>query len=272
MEERTPSGSKFYYDQGEFIPIISSDSYASYYYICDHLGSIREMSDISGNIVASYQYDPYGKIIAKTGSVDANFQFAGMHYLPEVGLNLTWYRAYNADAGRWLSRDPIGEEGGVNLYGYVRGRVIGYKDPLGLCAKGDFNLVKLKAEVTPDGQSPDQKDLIDKAIDLENQAFPEAGEAAERTQKAWTGITQMYTSGGYPFNIWLELEYECCNCKGTWMDQESVKQEVAPGDQQGSPGPNYTVNFPLVGQFIHDDVEYTKTVMINSAKKKCASQ
>jgi RHS repeat-associated protein len=48
------------------------------------------------------------------------------------GLNLTMFRQYNSSLGRWLSRDPIGEAGGVNLYGYCFGDPISWIDPLGL--------------------------------------------------------------------------------------------------------------------------------------------
>jgi len=46
---------------------------------------------------------------------------------------LTWFRAYDANSGTWLSADPIGEEGGLNLYGYVNNDPISELDPLGLC-------------------------------------------------------------------------------------------------------------------------------------------
>jgi hypothetical protein len=47
-------------------------------------------------------------------------------------LYLTKYRAYDPRDGRWLSRDPIEEAGGLNLYGYVGGNPVSYVDPLGL--------------------------------------------------------------------------------------------------------------------------------------------
>ena len=47
------------------------------------------------------------------------------------GLHLAPFRAYDARLGRWLSRDPIGEEGGINLYGYVGDNPINSVDLLG---------------------------------------------------------------------------------------------------------------------------------------------
>ena len=55
-----------------------------------------------------------------------------MQYHAPSGLYLTKYRAYDPKDGRWLSRDPIEEAGGLNLYAYVRGNPIAYIDPLGL--------------------------------------------------------------------------------------------------------------------------------------------
>ena len=55
-----------------------------------------------------------------------------MHYLEGPNVYVTWNRMYDSNVGRWLSRDPIGVAGGVNLYGYVGGDVLGETDSLGL--------------------------------------------------------------------------------------------------------------------------------------------
>ena len=116
-----------YFSQGETI------SGTSYYYTKDHLGSIREITNSAGAIQAQYSYDPYGQVtkIAGTGTV-SDFQYAGYYYHAPSGLSLTLNRAYNANLGRWINRDPVGEDGGINLYAYVNNEPINERDPLGL--------------------------------------------------------------------------------------------------------------------------------------------
>jgi RHS repeat-associated protein len=57
----------------------------------------------------------------------------GQHFLPENGRYLSLYRAYDPTVGRWMSRDPIGERGGLNLYGYVSDNPTVFNDSFGLC-------------------------------------------------------------------------------------------------------------------------------------------
>jgi len=66
------------------------------------------------------------------GAFQSTLGYAGMFYHARSGLYLTHYRAYDPRLGRWLSRDPIWENGGVNLYGYVGGDPVGWTDIFGL--------------------------------------------------------------------------------------------------------------------------------------------
>jgi RHS repeat-associated protein len=102
------------------------------YYAQDHLDSVRDVVDATGNALASYDYDPYGQAIRTTGTIHTERRYAGMFYHQPSGLYLTHYRAYDPDSARWLSRDPIGEAGGTNLYAYVEGNPTSKVDPLGL--------------------------------------------------------------------------------------------------------------------------------------------
>ena len=74
----------------------------------------------------------------RQGAIEATLGYAGMFYHARSGLYLTHYRAYDPRLGRWLSRDPIWESGGINLYGYVGGDPVGWVDPYGLLSIGDL--------------------------------------------------------------------------------------------------------------------------------------
>jgi RHS repeat-associated protein len=105
----------------------------SCYYTHDHLGSIREMTDSVGTIVAQCSYDPYGQVTPiGTPSVNSDFQYAGMYRHARSGFDLTGFRQYDSGLARWLSRDPIEEFGGLNLYRYVKNNPISGIDPDGL--------------------------------------------------------------------------------------------------------------------------------------------
>jgi RHS repeat-associated protein len=104
---------------------------AAYFFTRDHLGSIREMSKGTGTVVARYDYDPYGRSTTVIGNAPTDFNFTGLYRHSKSNLDLTTYRAYDPDLGRWLSRDPIGEKGGINLYGYAENSPIEHIDPSG---------------------------------------------------------------------------------------------------------------------------------------------
>jgi RHS repeat-associated protein len=127
-EERDASNNvtKRYYPQGMQVGT------TNYYYTKDHLGSIRELTDSSGAMQTRYDYDPYGRRTKLSGTLDTDFGFTGHYYHQPSGLSLALYRAYDADLVRWISRDPIGELGGINLYGYVSDNPVTWLDILGL--------------------------------------------------------------------------------------------------------------------------------------------
>ena len=132
-EERDAIGAtviKRFFAQGEQI------SGTNYFFTRDHLGSVREMTESSQAIRARHDYDPYGRRTRISGDLEANFAFTGHYYHAVSGLYLTLYRAYDSDIGRWLNRDPIMEESGINLYGFVRNAPTQFVDPFGDAEQG----------------------------------------------------------------------------------------------------------------------------------------
>ena len=127
-EERDAAGNvtRRFYPQGEQAGAVK------YFYTKDHLGSIREVLGANGTVVSSSRYDAWG-VRTTVGAQDAaSFGFTGHLEHKELGLVFTLYRAYDSATGRWLSRDPMGEDGGINLYGYVSNSPVDMIDPDGL--------------------------------------------------------------------------------------------------------------------------------------------
>ncbi|MES2995807.1 MAG: RHS repeat-associated core domain-containing protein [Verrucomicrobiota bacterium] len=138
--EKSPAGAvtKKFYGDGE--QRIGGADAGNYYYTRDHLGSIREVLKSDQSLAARYDYDAYGKrsIITQDSSYNGcDFGYTGHFTFANVPAGqsefvLTHFRAYDPELGRWLSADPIGEAGGMNLYAYVGGNPIYLVDPLGL--------------------------------------------------------------------------------------------------------------------------------------------
>jgi RHS repeat-associated protein len=88
----------------------------------------------TSDVVAHYEYGSFGELIRATGSKkdDFNFRFSTKYQDAETGLLYYGFRYYDPVTGRWLNRDPIGEAGGLNLYGMVGNDAVNRLDVLGL--------------------------------------------------------------------------------------------------------------------------------------------
>jgi RHS repeat-associated protein len=137
-----------YYAEGE---LAAGSPAQPYYYGVDQLGSVRRA--FADTITApAYSYDPYGNALQVTAPL-TDFGYAGTFYNADSGLYLTPFRAYDPVAGRWLSRDPVGEasDPAGNLYAYVQSNPIFYTDPEGLQSIPDPNGVVPGGPWTPAG-------------------------------------------------------------------------------------------------------------------------
>ena len=82
---------------------------------------------------ARYEYAPFGGMLTAEGDVvhTNKFRFSCEYTDDELGLVYYNYRHLNPTDGRWINRDPIAEQGGWNLYAFVRNNGIKNQDHLG---------------------------------------------------------------------------------------------------------------------------------------------
>ncbi|HPC96721.1 MAG TPA: RHS repeat-associated core domain-containing protein [Sedimentisphaerales bacterium] len=118
---------------GSFCMIEAAGGYAgTYFYHYDALGSVVALSDADGDTVQVYEYDVYGQVAASDPNHPNRFMFTGHEFDTETGLYYYRARYYNPTIGRFLQTDPIGYEGGMNMFGYCGNNSLNCVDPLGL--------------------------------------------------------------------------------------------------------------------------------------------
>lgn len=122
----------------------------SVFYGFDSEGNVSQRSDSSGSVLSDHLFSAHGSILSGTLSEPFGYKAqAGYYSDTETGLQLLSHRYYDPNSGRFLTRDPIGFAGGVNLYDYVANNPTNYMDPLGLD--------KLKLPGNPSGLPPGWK-------------------------------------------------------------------------------------------------------------------
>jgi RHS repeat-associated protein len=100
------------------------------YFLGDHLGSTATLADVNGNVVEQITNDSFG---TSGGSARTRYAYSGRERDPDTGLLYYRARFYDPLVARFISEDPIGFVGGINLYAYVSNNPIALRDPLGFC-------------------------------------------------------------------------------------------------------------------------------------------
>lgn len=115
----------------------NSSTIKGYYYLKDHLGSIRAVVDEAGNIVSSDDYDPWGMILngrsTNTAYINAKYKFSGKELDTETGYFHFGARPYDGRIGRWNVIDPLdSQRPGLSPYNYCQNNPITLIDPTGM--------------------------------------------------------------------------------------------------------------------------------------------
>ena len=110
--------------------ITRSDALGTRTLLSDALGSTLALTDPAGSVLARYTYEPFGTTTV-TGSAFSPYQYTGREN-DDTGLYYYRARYYNPVLQRFISEDPIGFRGGINVYSYVGNNPAGSRDPLGL--------------------------------------------------------------------------------------------------------------------------------------------
>lgn len=152
----------------------------STFYTFDPQGSVSARLNDQGAVVSTDLYDAYGSLRDGNPAGDPVGYCGQWGYYtdPYTGYILCTYRWYDPTTARWLTRDPIGYSGGMNLYGYVGGNPVGWEDADG---KGGLRIGPYKNPCKNENKKGDCYDRLpwynpesayDEAKRIESQVFP----------------------------------------------------------------------------------------------------
>jgi len=190
------------------------------YYHKNYLDHVMAVSDDNGNLIEHYRYTAFGEpeIYAPNGTkladtaIDNDILWNVRRYEPATGLYLYKYRDYDSVSGRWPSRDPIGEEGGVNLYNVVSNNILNTFDVFGL---QNTNSTDGANEVCYCG--PDMSEWLTEELNLHASAFRGNMQKAGHT---WRIMIVKAFGANVPYK-WMNFNTPNCpisdKCKDTVM-------------------------------------------------------
>lgn len=143
-ETRNGRHSLYLYDEGSYDPLARVDGQGEHarlrYYHTDPNGLPQQLTEDDGRCIWQARYQVWGNTLAEQQESffveEQNLRFQGQYLDRETGLHYNTFRFYDPDIGRFISPDPIGLAGGINLFQYAP-EPFGWVDPLGLSCSTD---------------------------------------------------------------------------------------------------------------------------------------
>ncbi|UDQ96754.1 RHS repeat-associated core domain-containing protein [Lentisphaerota bacterium WC36G] len=207
----------------------------------------------SGSIANRYDYSPFGQLIADVETVENPFKFSSEYAEKETGLVYYNYRYYNPTTGKWLSRDPIQEFGGYNLYGFIDNDCVNYIDKLGNRKsipwnkyKEDYN--KKRPDLTPPEEGWAESQLSRGCVGVVaanvgygekmNNCYKtkEQAENAKKSMKCTAGCPKMFS-----VHFWNDIGDDDENPDVTF-DPKTGKADFSNWDKKGRPAGGWKVD------------------------------
>ncbi len=148
---------RFVYGTRSNVPDYMVKGGTTYRILSDHLGSVRfVVNTATGDVAQAMRYDAFGNVLEDTNPGFQPFGFAGGIYDTDTGLVRFGARDYDAEIGRWTTKDPISFLGGeANLFAYVSNDPINAIDKLGLTASCPSSPPRSNPNWTPYKGDPD---------------------------------------------------------------------------------------------------------------------
>ena len=193
---------------------LGNHSYPTY----DGNGNVSEYLASDSSIEAHYEYDAFGnEVLLKTSGSSAGdfkYKFSTKPQDIETGFYYYGYRSYNSATGTWLTRDPIEEFGGSNLYAFLDNSGISFTDFLGLnkcSSEGNVKITDTDINVEDVTDLWGGDDLLDKLLKL--------------FTKKKTGMTW---STDFIYGYKVEIQYKCCECDEDgnmkWSEEKTMEK------------------------------------------------
>jgi len=124
-------------------PLITTTA-TTHFIHSDHLGTPRRVTDETQTIVWSWDSRPFGNSLPNEDpdgdfrNLTLNLRFPGQYYDAETQLHYNYFRTYDPGTGRYLESDPIGLNGGPNVFTYAENVPVQFIDPKGLLVSGEW--------------------------------------------------------------------------------------------------------------------------------------